>query len=84
MVILFCWTILPLLDTLWACLELCPKIELFSQKELLRKKKKKNPLILKVFQKKCFFFFFFFFFFLRFLTNTHLCFPNFLCTKSSF
>jgi hypothetical protein len=82
MVILFCWTILPLLDTLWACLELCPKIELFSQKELLRKKKKKE-FHFQAFLSKVRFFFFFFFF-LRFLTNTHLCFPNFLCTKSSF
>jgi hypothetical protein len=61
MVILFCWTILPLLDTLWACLELCPKIELFSQKELLRKKKKKKSLILKILYQMCVVFFFFFF-----------------------
>jgi hypothetical protein len=63
MVILFCWTILPLLDTLWACLELCPKIELFSQKELLRKKKKKEFHFQAFLSKvRCFFFFFFFFF----------------------
>jgi hypothetical protein len=62
MVILFCWTILPLLDTLWACLELCPKIELFSQKELLRKKKKKEFHFQAFLSKvRCFFFFFFFF-----------------------